>query len=119
MSALRRVFLGPNGPRAGWRLVIFVTMLIALYFAARPIIDFAMRKLHAEVFTPWGGFIVFGVFFAALLLASGVMAKIEERGIGDYGLPRRRAFCGQFWPGAPIRELFGAALRLSNGRVQS
>jgi len=30
------------------------------------------------------------------------MAQIERRTLGDYGLPWRRAFCGQFWQGVAI-----------------
>ena len=32
--------------------------------------------------------------FALVLIASWIMAKIENRKIGDYGLPWQRAFCG-------------------------
>ena len=87
-------------------------MLIGLYFGTGPIIDLAMRRLHAEVFTPFGGFIVFGILFAALLLASAVMGKIERRRIGDYGLPLHRAFCAQFWQGGAIGFVSLTALLL-------
>jgi len=102
MFTFQEVFMGPNGLRAGWRLLIFIGMLIPLYFGTGPIIDSAMLKLHADIFTPLGGFVVFSILLAALFLASGIMARIEGRRIADYGLPWRRAFCGQFWQGAAI-----------------
>jgi len=102
MFTLRAIFLAPNGLRVGWRLLIFFAMLIPLYFVTGPIIDWALRNLHAEIFTPLGGLVVFSILLAALFLASGIMAKIEGRRIADYGLPWRKAFCGQFWKGAAI-----------------
>jgi hypothetical protein len=102
MFSMRAVFIGPNGLRAGWRLLIFFAMLVPLYFGTGPIIDFAMRRVHQEISTPVGALVVFSITFAVLFLASGIMARIEGRSIADYGLPWRRAFCGQFWQGAAI-----------------
>src|SRR5271169_5622333 len=98
----RELFVGPNGLRAVWRLMIFVAMIVLLYFPSTMVIGWATRKLHTEMFTPLDGLIVFGVVFATLLLVSGIMARIEGRSIADYGLPWRRAFCRQYWQGAAI-----------------
>jgi hypothetical protein len=110
MVRLRRVFIGANGLRAGWRLLIFVAILVPLYFGTDPIIDFALRRLHQEIATPVGVLVVFSITLAALFLASGIMAKIEGRSVADYGLPWRRAFCGQFWQGAAISFISLTAL---------
>jgi membrane protease YdiL (CAAX protease family) len=91
---------GPNGLRAGWRVLIFLAILLPLGYAANRIIDSVMAKLHADFFTPVGGTIVLGGLAAALLLATWIMAKIEGRSLADYGLPWQRAFCLQFWQGA-------------------
>jgi hypothetical protein len=96
------ILRGPNGLRAGWRLLIFVAMLVPLYYGTGTVIDSAERKLHIEMFSPTDTLIAVGISLAALFLASGIMATIEGRSIGDYGLPWRRAFCGQFWQGAAI-----------------
>jgi membrane protease YdiL (CAAX protease family) len=96
------ILRGPNGLRAGWRLLIFVAMLVPLYYGTGAVIDSAERKLHIEMFSPTDTLIAVGISLAALFLATGIMATIEGRSIGDYGLPWRRTFCGQFWQGAAI-----------------
>jgi membrane protease YdiL (CAAX protease family) len=100
MFTSRRAFIGQNGLRAGWRLLIFFAIVVPLGYGASRIVDILTQKLHTSEDTPLGSTVVMGVFFAALLLAGGIMARIERRSIADYGLPWRRAFCGQFWLGA-------------------
>jgi membrane protease YdiL (CAAX protease family) len=102
MFTLRGVFIGPNGLRAGWRLLIFFAILVPLGDGASRIVGAALHKLHADMYTPLGGTVVMAPIVAAILLASEAMAKIEGRSIGAYGLPWQRAFCGQFWQGAAI-----------------
>jgi len=103
----------PNGLRAGWRLLIFLAMIVPLYFVAMWIIDSVTRKLHVEPFTPVDTFIAMGVCLAALFLSTGIMAKIERRSFADYGLPWRRAFCAQFWQGAAISFISLSGLMLA------
>jgi membrane protease YdiL (CAAX protease family) len=98
---LRTVFMGPNELRAGWRLLIFFTIFLPLGYGAGKIIDILTQKLHTTPMeSPLGGTVMMGTFFVALLIASEIMARIEHRSLGDYGLPWQRAFCGQFWQGA-------------------
>jgi uncharacterized protein len=94
------ILKGPNGLRAGWRLLIFYAIFAPLFYGADRSADSLTQKLHAAEGTPLALTMVLGVSFAAVLFASGIMAKIERRSTADYGLPWRRAFCGQFWLGA-------------------
>jgi uncharacterized protein len=110
---MRNVFVGPNGPRAGWRLLIFFAILIPVGYGANQLIDPVAHQLHTDLDTPLGGTIMMGIFAAALLLVSGLMAVFEHRSIADYGLPWRRAFCGQFWQGTAISFASLAALLLT------
>ncbi len=83
---LGRMFLGPNGIRAGWRLLLYETFAVAILGV---LFHFA---LHAP---PWrvpafrlGELLpreLIGVF--AALTAAVLMAKIEHRPFGSYGLP--------------------------------
>lgn len=98
---LRNIFLGPNGLRAGWRLFIFLAIFLSLGYVVSHSIDPLLQSLHVDMATPLGGLISLGLFVAALLLASFVMARIEGRTLADYGLPLRRAFRCRFWQGAP------------------
>lgn len=96
------ILRGPNGLRAGWRLLIFFAILLPIGYGASRIIDPVMRGLHADFHTPLGFVVTMGILAAALLLASWIMARIEGRSLAHYGLPWRRAFRRQFWQGAAI-----------------
>lgn len=116
-SGWRKTFVGPNGPRAGWRLLIFAAIFSPLFYAASAIVDAMNRRLKADPESPLGVLILMGTFAVAVLLASWLMAKIEGRSLADYGLPWRRAFCKQFWQGAAISfaslTIFLAVLRFA------
>ncbi len=99
-TARYNMIKGPNGLRAGWRLLIFFMILLPLGYAANRMIDSVMEKLHADFFTPLGGTIVLTGLATTLILTTGFMGRIEGRSLADYGLPWRRAFCLQFWQGA-------------------
>lgn len=94
-TVLHRVFYGPSELRAGWRLFLFLAIVIALINAT----NLAVRRLlpGADKTTL---FLLFQVInFLIFLFASWIMGRIEGRTIADYGLPWRRMFRGQFWQG--------------------
>lgn len=91
----RRVFYGPSELRAGWRLCIFLVIVIALINATNLIFRRLLRGADQTTL-----FLVFQVInFIIFLFASWVMGLIEGRTIADYGLPLRGAFRLQFWQG--------------------
>jgi membrane protease YdiL (CAAX protease family) len=103
-SVLRQISLGPNGIRAGWRLLIFIAILAALNIAVAA--GFTRTGFGAPrgdgIFAQFGpvqSLIGEGTPFLVTLLASFIMAKIEKRKLGAYGLPPRNAFRGKFWEG--------------------
>jgi membrane protease YdiL (CAAX protease family) len=95
------MFYGPFELRVGWRLLIFVVIVLALMFAKAAL----LRTL------PHGGdqaisYLVDKILkFGVILLASWIMAKIEARTIADYGLPWRKMFGRRFWKGAAMAFL--------------
>lgn len=95
---LRRIFYGPSELRAGWRLLIFLTII----FLCTGFANLAIRRL----FPPVGRDVQFIVReiedFFIFLLGSWIMGRIERRTIADYGLPWRLMFRLQFWQGALI-----------------
>jgi VWFA-related protein len=91
------VVKGPNGLRAGWRLLIYAALVFALGYAASKIADAVLHGRQPDQASPAVGIATFFVAFCVLLLAAWIMAKIEGRSVADYGLPWRRAFCNQFW----------------------
>jgi membrane protease YdiL (CAAX protease family) len=93
---LTRLFRGDSGLRTGWRLLIFITIIFALFEIRGVIGRDLLRGLDD------GSRFVFNqsTRFVICLLACLVMTKIENRTIADYGLPWRRMFQTEFWVGA-------------------
>jgi uncharacterized protein len=111
-----RIFLGPNGLRAGWRLLIFTLLLVG--FSAAPFVLPAFRRMAKSMqsggpFTPslaiWSEI----VNVAAAFLAAWIMSLIEKRSFADYGLPWNQAFGKKFQLGLPIGFLMLTALLIA------
>jgi membrane protease YdiL (CAAX protease family) len=99
---LHNIFTGPNGLRVGWRLLIYAALVFAFGYAASKIADAFLQGRQPDPSSPTVGIVTLSVALFVLLLATWIMSKIEGRPLGDYGLPWRRAFCGQFWQGWAI-----------------
>jgi membrane protease YdiL (CAAX protease family) len=94
-AVAHRVFYGPSELRAGWRLLIFLAIVIAAINASNLMVR---RLLHGADDTAL--FLVRELMdFLIFLAASWIMGRIEGRTIGDYGLPWRKMFRAQFWQG--------------------
>jgi uncharacterized protein len=97
-SGIEVVFLGPNGIRAGWRLLMFLIIaLVAGVVLSRLVGLLGVRA--AQGFSPSIAILGEGLPFLALLLAAAVMARIEQHSFVDYALPARGAFGASFWQG--------------------
>ncbi len=95
-SYVRTVFLGPDGLRAGWGLAFYVAMFYPLQFVAGRWVGSAALGVRGL----WGMMLdELGVLVAAVLPAL-VLARVERRPWGVYGLPGRSAFGKLFWMGA-------------------
>ena len=97
------IFWGPNGLRAGWRLLMFFAICAIVLFG----VGFVSRHLfrRGAVINPFDPEVLLrgeAVIFGVILFASWIMSKFEEREIADYGLPLRTAFRGDFWKGIVI-----------------
>jgi membrane protease YdiL (CAAX protease family) len=96
------IFKGPNGLRAGWRLLVYAALVFALEHVTNKITDAILHGQWPDLMTPTGIIVSFLGEACALLLAAWIMAKIESRSLSDYGLPWRRAFSSQFWQAGAI-----------------
>jgi uncharacterized protein len=106
-SRVRNTWTGPNGIRAGWRLLI----AIFLFLAFATILSLAITRVPglrallpargsaAVVVTPAVLFLAEGISLASALLAAIVMTQIEKRSFADYGLPGNQAFGKRYWQG--------------------
>jgi uncharacterized protein len=91
---LRRIFVGPGGLRSGWSFALYVGMFaLILVVGAWLAASLRLADLWSQLFSE------FGVLVAAVIPAL-VMARIEKRSWGAYGLPLREAFSKLFWVGA-------------------
>lgn len=99
-----RIFRGPNGIRAGWRALIFLSIVAALMLATSEIVRL-LRHGHVSAstsITPMAVFLWDGPVLFYFVLAALIMARIERRKFSQYGLTLRSAFGPDFWVGAAI-----------------
>ena len=105
-SIFHRMFYGPSELRAGWRLCIFLGIVVALINAS----NLLVRRLLSGA-DDTALFLIREVMdFLIFLLASWIMSRMERRTIADYGLPWRGSFHVQFWQGVLLG--FGAITAL-------
>lgn len=105
-SRLRMAFFGPNGVRAGWRLLMFFVLLLPLIFLGQsgakmfPTLKAAAKNnLNGGASTPLGDIVLQGTALLAVLAAAWLMSKIERRPFGMYGLAVTGALGKLFWQG--------------------
>lgn len=104
---LKSTFVGPNGFRAGWRVLMFVA-LFSILFGSFVLIRAGgpegfreeYRNQSHTIVTP----LLMGESEAIALLflcvAALVMGKVEHRRFSEYGLPLRLALRKDFWIGS-------------------
>jgi uncharacterized protein len=113
-STIRRIFVGPNGLRAGWRLLIFMAIVKALASVAQVIITrFFPAALDPTQLTPMRIIVPDALFCLILSLATWAMSRIEGRRMGEYGLPKSEALGKNFWVGTGIGLLATSATMLA------
>ena len=94
-SVIHRVFYNRSELRAGWRLFIFLAIVIALINAS----NVTIRRLLPGADDTTSFLVRELMDFLIFLFASLIMGRIECRTIADYGLPWRKMFRVQFWQG--------------------
>ena len=105
-----RIWLGPRGLRAGWRVLVYVVLLLFIAaILALGAVAIASALGHPVVLpragravTPGLGLISLqdGVQFAAAIIAAILMGLFEGRSLAAFGLPWHGAFGKRFWWGA-------------------
>src|SRR5271166_3728958 len=82
------VFIGPQGLRAGWRLLIFIALLAAFAIA----LNLSLGRVLHKLLGPTPSFTVTTVVisetlqFGIVLIATLIMARFERRSLAEYGL---------------------------------
>lgn len=104
-TARYTIFKGPNGIRAGWRVLIFFVIVIVLAGLLRLGLHFlagGRAGISTSQLTPLGIGITEAILFGLTSIAALIMARIEHRKWGQYGLPARSAFGKDFWIGTLV-----------------
>jgi len=98
---LSRIFLNDKKVRGGWRLLIYAAFVAGLGFSGGIILQQFIRPTRG-VFS-LGYWFAYEVFcFTVVFGAALIMAQIEGRSPGAYGLPLSGAFGKLFWQGCLI-----------------
>ena len=92
------IFLNKGELRAGWRLMLYAGFVGGLVFAGGIVLVLFVPPVHNHYFP--GSWFTEEVFsFLVIFGAALIMARIEHRPVGAYGLPVRGAFGKLFWQG--------------------
>src|SRR5580693_2370303 len=106
-SGIENIFMGPRGIRAGWRLLLFIfLMLLCLKgegFTLKhiPGVDAWFKAQNPNLMTPPTTIAFEGILLLALVISTALMALVEKRTYADYYLPMTQAFGKRFWQGVP------------------
>jgi membrane protease YdiL (CAAX protease family) len=96
------IIRGPNGLRAGWRVLIFSAISFALVLMLSVIVAvFTRGRVGLQVggITPLGLILIEAPLLLFTAIPALIMTRIEHRSFGEYGLPVRFAFAKDFWIG--------------------
>jgi hypothetical protein len=96
-----KIFLNEEGLRAGWSLLIYAAFWVMLEFAGGMIVGQFIGP-GIDSFSAQNVLIEEILSFAAAYGAALLMARLEKRPVGVYGLPVRGAFGRLFWQGAAL-----------------
>src|SRR5271170_5070495 len=106
-SGMENIFMGPGGIRSGWRLLIFIFLMLACLKAEGftlkhiPGVDAWFKAQDPNVFTPAVAIFSESILLFGLVVATAVMALIEKRTYADYYLPLNQFLGKRFWQGVP------------------
>lgn len=112
-SIVRKIFIGKDGIRAGWSLLIFFAMLAAMIFCVRLIAIKIHPPTHQTDTEIGGTFALLNELlpFLGIVFLTWIMSKIEHRPNSVYGLGGSRKlplfFTGAAWGFACLSLLVG------------
>jgi len=98
---LGKIFLNDKGIRGGWRLLIYAALVAGLGFGGGIVLQQFIRPTPG-VFSLGSSFAYEVFCFTVVFGAALIMAQIEGRSPGAYGLPLSGAFGKLFWQGCLI-----------------
>jgi uncharacterized protein len=95
-SYTHNLFFGPDGLRPGWGFAFYVVTFYLLNELAEQLVsmhDFGASGLWSQLLEEAGRFV-------SAVIPALVLARVERRAWGNYGLPLKQLFGKRFWTGA-------------------
>jgi len=111
-----QIFLGPDGLRLGWRILVYIGAFRAILYALIWLGQSFFPESVSGVALLWQYMYGEAAFVIAAISPAFLMGNIEGRSVDEYGLPRKQAFGKLFWIGA-LWGLFSIAALLVGLRV--
>jgi membrane protease YdiL (CAAX protease family) len=109
---LRKIFHNGRELRAGWRLLLFCILVLAIGHIVRKVLE----RLHATDYPglhPGDLIVGDAALLTVALIATAIMARFEHRSFVAYGIPRvRQLFGGLFWNGVVWGAVMPSAVML-------
>ena len=96
---VRKILFNSRGLRAGWCLLIFIGIFVALAFLANWIVSDVVHLEQRPSLDLVGTLSDELQALIQSLLATWIMARIEHRRFANYGIPVRNALGRDFWIG--------------------
>lgn len=99
---LKWIFVGPNGIRAGWRLLMFTAIIVGLIYGKLRV--YGMLHVHAPspgdkmIFPGYDGANA-AINFILAVIATLILSKVDRRPFDAYGLPWRNVLRSRIWAG--------------------
>ena len=84
---VRWVFLGPQGIRAGWSVLLFIGIFIGLFFTVMALVNDLVRHGHTAgpPSSPRVAALNEGITFVVLVIATWIMSRVEGKPLLAYG----------------------------------
>jgi hypothetical protein len=118
---LRWVFLGPNGLRAGWGILLFIAIWLLLTLAAQWVLIPALHWRQGTPMPPRVGILFELANIIPALIATWILAKIEGRPLMAYGFQGKaratRFLSGLVWGFVAISALVLTLWKLGNAAL--
>jgi membrane protease YdiL (CAAX protease family) len=102
LPLLTRLICGPNGLRAGWRVLTFSVVLVSLVWSLLLAIRVLLKLIHFQrsaVLSPGRAILSETIIMVGLFVTTAIFARTEKRSFGEYGLPAHSAFGTKFCEG--------------------
>lgn len=98
IPASTNIFVGAHGLRSGWRLLVYLVLIIASGIGVTAIVSRFVRPQRG-IPGPGASIAQEAVGFGIAFGVAWLMSRIERRRVGEYGLPLTEAFGLKFWLG--------------------